>query len=164
MGNAGMFSAYMKPVTLKMWPSSHEWLKTAISTHSSPEETVGDGHLSAHLDPLHQSCQPLAGRNRSEWGGKLRQVCTRLETPCTMGQKDLKRIMVCKPGCWCSGPSVMVRLQLGRKARSWLQQLRGCKSCSELLTGGLPIPSQILPPEQPWEAPSSRHRCVRLFK
>lgn len=159
-----MFSAYMKPVTSKMWPSSPEWLKTAISTHSSPEETVGDGHFSAHLDPLHEFIPPLADRERSEWGGKLRQVCMWLETPCTMGQKDLKRIMVCKPACWSSGPSAMVRLQLGQKARSWLRQLRGCKSCSDLLTGGLPIPSQILPPEQPWEAPSSRRRCVRLFK
>ena len=112
---------------------------------------MGDGHLSAPLDPLHQ--QPahlwlplpwLVETVRGGEGNRGRAVCGWRHLVPWAGQQGEPRedhgCWVCEPGRWCSGPSARVRTQLGLKAKSWLSWLRGYKSCSALLAGGGPHP------------------------
>lgn len=122
-----------------------------VSACSSAEQTVGDGHLSAALDPLHQ--QPahprlplpwLAETARAGEGNRGRAARGWRHLVPWVGQHGGPREdhgrWLHGPGRWCSGPWARVRRQLGLTAKSWLSRRRGYKSCAALLAGGGPHP------------------------
>lgn len=116
------------------------------------------------------AASPLAGGDSSGWGGKPRQGCTWLETPRAVGRAARRASR--GPRALATRPRAVVLRSLGEgqeAAGTDSQELAEPAARVQVLRcpprrRGSPSPAEDFPPEQPREAASRRHRCVRLFE